>query len=118
MKHTPGPWKQYGPQTELIIDANGWLVAEVLADFGDNELTDTERCIRATSPMSADEIETLSANAHLIAAAPEMLEALQRLSRVIDTEVLPLIADRDNTNLDAALDMAIATITKALGVKN
>lgn len=61
-KHTPGPWKT---QTHIsldrleIRDADGRRIAECAMDF----------------PMSA---KTHDANAHLIAAAPEMLDELEK----------------------------------------
>ena len=60
-KHTPGPWET---QTHIsldrleIRDADGRRIAECAMDF----------------PMSA---KTHDANAHLIAAAPDLLEALK-----------------------------------------
>lgn len=66
-KHTPGPWKTQ-PHISLdrleIRDADGRRIAECAMDF----------------PMSA---KTHDANAHLIAAAPEMLAALEAANRFI-----------------------------------
>ena len=56
-KHTPGPWKITHSEVSgyRVSDSTGWGVAVVLKDVNDE------------------------ANAHLIAAAPAMLEALERL---------------------------------------
>ena len=67
-KHTPGPWKI--THTALngyrVSDSTGWGVAIVLKDVNDK------------------------ANAQLIAAAPQMLEALERLceaARALDEQI-------------------------------
>ena len=62
-KHTPGPWKQgYAPgmggMPAIIADANNTVLAEM---FSDNP-----------------------ANAKLIAAAPEMLEALKNILHMLE----------------------------------
>jgi len=56
-KHAPGPWKITHSEVNgyRVSDSTGWGVAVVLKDVNDE------------------------ANAHLIAAAPQMLEALERL---------------------------------------
>lgn len=64
--HTPGPWKEHegfivGPDDETIADP---------------------RCL----PPTADNTATMDANARLIAAAPELLEACKML--------LPYVADQ------------------------
>ena len=85
-KHTPGPWKT---QTHIsldrleIRDADGRRIAECAMDF----------------PMSA---KTHDANASLIAAAPELLEALIGVVKV---------ADRATQEFDKAR----AAISKAIG---
>jgi hypothetical protein len=57
-KHTPGPWKLSHTRIQgfHVSDSTGWGVAVVLKDINDED------------------------NARLIAAAPQMLEALERLS--------------------------------------
>jgi len=64
-KHTPGPWRAFrGEQKRAqreVQHAQGWTIAKVL---------------RAGSDAEAD------ANLRLIAAAPEMLDALRELARV------------------------------------
>lgn len=59
MKHTPGPWR-------ADWDDNGQWYVEPLGVTGSALRGDSGDCIEA-------------ANAHLIAAAPELLEALQAL---------------------------------------
>ena len=69
-KHTPGPWKI--THTALngyrVSDSTGWGVAVVLKDVNDK------------------------ANARLIAAAPQMLEALEMADELIDQLII------DNTD--------------------
>lgn len=64
MKHTPGPW------THKIAGKNNWIYADkrVVAFIGGDDTLFTQY------PGTAH-----PANARLIAAAPEMLEALQKL---------------------------------------
>ena len=81
-KHTPGPWRQAG---EDIFGANDWWVAVATRDC---------------TSKGSDEPE---ANARLIAAAPELLEALQSLVRHCES------------GLDFELDDAKAAIQKATG---
>ena len=52
-QHTPGPWKDDG--MEFIMDANGFAICQ------------------------ARDFDSWEANARLIAAAPEMLAALQKI---------------------------------------
>lgn len=70
MKHTPGPWsldlnnnpREVGDDN-YVLSANGWQFAK----FNDESLAcGFDAC-------------TPAANAHLIAAAPELLEALKRV---------------------------------------
>ena len=60
-KHTPGPWKITHSEVNgyRVSDSTGWGVAVVLKDTNDE------------------------ANARLIAAAPQMLEALELLSEAV-----------------------------------
>jgi len=59
-KHTPGPWKTTHSAMSgyRVSDSTGWGVAVVLKDVNDE------------------------ANAHLIAAAPQMLEALEKIAEI------------------------------------
>lgn len=62
MKHTPGPWKAQNGMHAAIV----WGKGEYALDFM------VARCSRAKSDIID---ETHNANAHLIAAAPELLVA-------------------------------------------
>ena len=93
-KHTPGPWTitVYPPDDDdaedlcAYIDGNGTHVSHCMPPDGANK-------------------ELRDANARLIAAAPELLEALK------------LIASAENSALDLAYckGIARAAITKATG---
>lgn len=89
--HTPGPWKI--TSEEFVDDAKGGPVARIYS--------------RQTRP--ADE---LKANAALIAAAPEMLEALNGLLEAILKCEAPVGGKRETL---AAVDAARAAIAKAEG---
>ena len=60
MSHTPGPWTVEQTPTRLMIHAHGRYIADAAG----------------TSSTICD-AEQRQANAHLIAAAPELLEALR-----------------------------------------
>ncbi len=70
-KHTQGPWEVLQQGTIPLIKAGQWIVADVchLADGKNNARLELER----------------TANAKLIAAAPELLEALKDALDMIDT---------------------------------
>lgn len=63
MNHTPGPWRVIN--SDMVVGHEGQLVADCER---------TPHCERPASPT----VEAM-ANAHLIAAAPELLEALKNL---------------------------------------
>lgn len=105
-KHTPGPWT-------LTADGAGWYiecsperghsVAYIRAEIGEED-PDT----------SDDEKE---ANARLIAAAPELLEALQAVSRSFPTDRDMRDAGWERAEIDLACrdyEAARAAISKAL----
>ena len=72
-KHTPGPWTIHERDKEssipfaVVIGGNSWCLP--IAD-----LTNTNEVEVCSNPVN---YETIKANAALIAAAPELLEALQ-----------------------------------------
>ena len=81
MSHTPGPWRTTG----LNVRAGDALICYATNHWADDETPENER----------------QANANLIASAPELLAALERL-------VHPMADDED-------LDYARAIIAKAKG---
>mgnify|MGYP001296974478 FL=1 len=92
-RHTPGPWKA----VEAAYNPPGWLWVQngpgaLLADVHQN----------VNIPLDAR-----NANARLMAAAPELLEALQEIITAADGEGW--------SQLDAGFTKARAAIAKALG---
>ena len=87
-KFTPGPWKRNGIHIE-----NGYGVAVAAA---------------AHEHLSPDS-ETLDGNCDLIAAAPDLLEALQDCERVMSEELKGLLV------IQPELKNARAAIAKATG---
>lgn len=77
-KHTPGPWSFYTepqPNGCPVVGSNGLLI-----------------CMLGHSVRMADQKEIALANACLIAAAPELLEALQGVVRVADRSTMEFFA--------------------------
>ena len=95
-KHTPGPWTI----TVYPPDDDG---AEDLCAYIDGNGTHVSHCM----PPDGANKELRDANALLIAAAPEMLEALQEIVAAADGDWWE--------QLDATLEKARAAITKATG---
>ena len=98
--HTPGPWKISrgvdGPDNRVIETPDGWGVA------------DAWECAS---------VGEMDANAHLIAAAPDLLAALTELLAAVDQypEVCPTYEETDR--LVRAEEAARAAIKKARGEK-
>jgi hypothetical protein len=93
-QHTPGPWHVDTCDDDLVYSANGLHIATV----GNENQPD----------QSGEEI---TANARLIAAAPEMLETLEYFFNIMhDYE-----SSRRKGYVKLALDQARAAIAKAKG---
>lgn len=97
-KHTPGPW-QYcfeGETAAFILEHDGSTV------------------VKLSVTMNTTAHSALVANARLIAAAPELLEALEKLYALVEGES-PSLLDEDSGG-DSRLDIEIcAAIAKAKG---
>lgn len=100
-KHTPGPWSAIQPRPELLVictEVDGDGIAEV------DELWNRDEWL---------------ANARLIAAAPELLEALVALDTLIDFEESAKDGEHswfdDASAINAAMEKARAAIAKATG---
>ena len=93
IKHTPGPW---------TIEDNGWNGQFI---YGDDDRVNGKRRFIAEVDLNYDEAE---ANARLIAAAPDLLEALFKLAKFYDSLGEP----RGSCRV-----IADAAIAKATGVK-
>lgn len=116
-KHTPGPWKVGQPYGCSIYDNNGKRVAKCFEVW--------------TSPLRP--LTECKANGRLIAAAPELLEALNKLTSFVVTDVVEScngnkcrepwcagcfgeeVAEQTIREAQEALDAARAAIAKATG---
>ena len=111
-KGTPGPW---------VVDANGVQARWNIDDVNGNSVALTHQL-----PSDKD-WQKRDSNTHLIAAAPELLEALTYGQTLNLPDMLDWVADRlvnvhgENGNLDFILSLrerahiARAAIAKALG---
>ena len=102
-KHTPGPW---------VID---WNMSRL--DIFSADATTLVSTLRR-SALSSKMDETAKANARLIAAAPDLLEALRNADKLI-TQLMPgvrHIALQDYGFLNDTLMANTAAIAKATGV--
>jgi hypothetical protein len=107
-KHTPGPWKIKGPSIECLPHTDG----------GDYAILSDELIIAETfERVAAGKAEPALANARLIAAAPELLEACEKL---LKRAVLGLeqSASHDGLTNCKAIGRAIGAIAKAKGGKD
>jgi hypothetical protein len=107
--HTPGPWKfsqdRDRPGAHFITNANGVLVARV---NGAN-IADDPNDYDAYIPGRSDETD---ANARLIAAAPDLLAALEEIAKGQGAFSRDPIVHAINTIADMKA-LAVAAIAKA-----
>lgn len=90
MKHTPGPWfYDHRDNQALIVDGQGFTVVELST-------------LENSTAQSA-----LADNARLIAAAPDLLMALENLLKVVGVRI-------DDPRIEQ-FDAARAAINKAIG---
>lgn len=101
MKHTLGPWRLDNSHIDeshygfwQVISGDGWYVADIAGNVGIAHIPTVEA----------------EANAKLIAAAPELLEALEGLSDILHNHYGD---DMDETPL---IDKAFEAIKKAKGL--
>lgn len=106
--HTPGPWEirheSTDPEWAVVVATGGRIVANVNAETG----PDIPPLVSTKMPRDA--------NARLIAAAPDLLEALQRTVEALEYW-LPRHGDPEGAN-SAMMVNARATIAKATSDKN
>lgn len=105
-KHTPGPW-----ELDERRDAHQWPDAYIIKGYGANVLA----CVYDTGN---DHVLTHGqANARLIAAAPEMLAALQCAAAQLEEDFEISAAQNQNQqwidNIDATQQTIRAAIAKA-----
>jgi len=96
-KHTPGPWTaKFFRNTGLEVRGQ-----------------DTRLVYEITEPLDAED----GANAHLIAAAPEMLEALEKAADLISAEYCSHGDGCDENKKACYISDILKVINKARGVK-
>lgn len=106
MTHTKGPWQVYH-QCEVFT------VAYKVTDKGHYDVCDMVNPSEHLTNIAADEA---MANAHLIAAAPELLEACKGIeSTFVFLDSLTAGWEPQHTNTMKALAAVRAAITKAEG---
>ena len=100
-KHTPGPWAYHNTPTPFIyVNAGGLPICQIY-----------------TSTAHGQSMGEQFANARLIAAAPELLEALQAVLRSFPTDRDMRDAGWERAEIDLACrdyEAARAAISKAL----
>lgn len=82
--HTPGPWRVF---------SHSWSDTSILADGFDHSICSLDINHATEESQEADEA-LMAANARLIAAAPDLLAALQGVLRVADRATLEFDAAR------------------------
>lgn len=100
-QHTPGPWAAQIGARHIDVEADDWIITE----------TDTHK---SDSPPRAQCI----ANARLIAAAPELLEALKKVAQSLEWHAHGCcrgIDDGGPLPTNEAVELAKRTIAKAIG---
>lgn len=100
-KHTPGPWS---------VCEHSWCETSIRAPSTDHALCRLDINHATEESQEADEAQ-MAANARLIAAAPELLEALKACAAVCAGETM------NKRGLVSALEQARAALAKCEGVK-
>ena len=100
--HTPGPW--YATDIAIIGNDGGTWIAENPAV----KWQTLKSVTKSGDAIVAESIKQANANAHLIAAAPDLLEALEFLLADYLAIAGPIL-----TKSDAPAEKAIAAIEKA-----
>ena len=85
MKHTPGPWEIESPTMagshRIVIGAYGFG-SVAAASLNGAPLVQSK--LSPDSPYYGQQIPTMEANARLIAAAPDLLEACKDIATILD----------------------------------
>ena len=115
-KHTPGPWTVDGCGMERKrADGSPWR-SLTISTPGDNPATVAEVCIKMGGKWKD---ETARANAALIAAAPDLLAALEAVASIGEAGVIEKRETEKPTwyALDAVKVIARAALARARGEK-
>ena len=103
MSHTPGPWIAAWDKDDHHIWANGCDIAFLPGEEQGYEC--------------GAKLKTLEANGKLMAAAPEMLEALKFIKNEVTEDLSGLDLDMAWGILHTVRDMADEALAKATGVE-
>lgn len=110
-KWTPGPWK--ATRSNPNEGADVWWITGNFSERGNCE-TDIGTVSAGVKP-----VEISSANAYLIAAAPDLYEALEAVLKMLPigfaTTERPGDADERNTTLNTIRNKAIEALARARG---
>ena len=98
-KHTPGKWETGSLMTQVVVWPDGWNAPLCIAD-----------CHAKNAPTPEEE---RCANARLIAAAPEMLEAIRHALPL--SIYRPLPDGVDETYWESVFERLFAAMQKAIG---
>lgn len=106
-KHTPGPWTSGSARTWRVFGADGYEICDPTQGPHLHVDYDSDVGHWATTPGAyVDRTdEEIEANAHLIAAAPDLLAACVELIR----------GDGTSDSVQRAIDLARAAIAKTEG---
>lgn len=108
-KHTPGPWKK-----AERLNGPWWHISAESSGLGPGQGRQAVACVHGESKRGAKAYaEMFEANARLIAAAPDLLEALQQY-RIGFTDEAAARAEFGNYEVDRELKRR-AAIAKATG---
>ena len=114
MKHTPGPWKVQGRTHIINVGAIPAETNYICLDIGPRwpyVSATTEQKKKTHIELCAE----AEANAKLIAAAPELLEALETLTSIVGLTAIKY--ENQKEVLQEAYNIAIAAIKTAKGDK-
>lgn len=102
-EHTPGPWKT--DHNSIVQEGTGFSVADVWTPRGHNH------CANQPTPQRREQ----KANASLIAAAPDLLDALEAVESWIDNEIGKRINPGTNDDDQVVCRAVRSAILKAKG---
>jgi hypothetical protein len=98
-KHTPAPWKICGgmtPHFKAITSSQGYIVFS---------MADRDRHTEHGKTIKAPDYDTQSANARLISAAPDLLEALKNTLACLDNlDHVQMWNKTEGDHIDEAID--------------
>lgn len=116
MKHTPGPWTT-DPEALTEINGHAHFFIPIVrpVEEGEYEGRGVAVCILPTEDATTEESIIMEANARLIAAAPDLYEALERIvgacSGYLEDQV-PSESDMYNPEYVGPLEQARAALAK------